>query len=72
MFIGGVLIDTTSINAARINSPGYIQFLKNELEEKNEDILEAATDEPEYYVDNVPSRMNSIHKDYYNKYLPEN
>jgi len=58
MFIGNELIDTVNINATQLNKPGYVEFLKMEMEEKNEDIIDLSNEEPQFFIDTVPSSMN--------------
>jgi hypothetical protein len=58
MFIGEELIDVVSINIAYLHHPGYIQSLKMEMEEKNEDIIDLSEEKPTFFIDNVPSSMN--------------
>ena len=58
MFISDVLIDTIEINAVQFSKPGYIEFLKIELQEKNEDIIDLSNEEPQFFIDAVPSSMN--------------
>ena len=58
MFIGPQLIDVIKINQYQFDKPGYIQFLKTEMEEKNADIIDLRNEEPQFFVDNVPSCMN--------------
>jgi hypothetical protein len=59
MFIGKELIDTIRINPAKWNSPGYIDTLKMDMKEENEDIIDLSNDEPEFFIENVPSSMNT-------------
>lgn len=58
MFIGNKLIDEMKINAAQLNRPGYIQTLKMEMEDRNEDIIDLSKEEPQFFIDAVPSAMN--------------
>jgi hypothetical protein len=58
MFISDVLIDTIEINAAQFNKPGYVDFLKMEMQEKNEDIIALSNEQPHFFIDAVPSSMN--------------
>ena len=58
MFIGQNLIDSLPLNLSRMNHPGYIHYLKTELEEKNEDIIELSAEEPVFFIDSIPSRLN--------------
>ncbi|MFL5738762.1 MAG: hypothetical protein ACJ75B_00985 [Flavisolibacter sp.] len=62
MFINGELVDAAQINQERIHLPGYIQFLKSELEEKNEDMIDLSQKEPQFFIDTLPSRMNETVK----------
>ena len=58
MFIGDHCIDTIPINFSKLSLPGYIQYLKNELEEKNKDILDLSEEDPKFFIDTIPSGMN--------------
>ena len=58
MFIGDHCIDTIPINISKLNLPGYIQYLKTELEEKHKDILDLNEEDPKFFIDTVPSGMN--------------
>jgi hypothetical protein len=58
MFIGNRLVDEIKITLAQFNKPGYIQNLKMEMEERNEDIIDLSNEEPEFFIDAVPSVMN--------------
>jgi hypothetical protein len=61
MFIGNEFIDSMKINAAQFNRPGYIQSLKMEMEERNEEIIDLGNEEPTFFIDAVPSSMNTSH-----------
>jgi hypothetical protein len=58
MFLAGQLIDTVRMNTYQLNLPGYIQGLKMEMEERNEDILDLSDEEPTFFIETVPSSMN--------------
>lgn len=58
MFIGNELIDAVKLNALQLSKPGYVEFLKMEMEEKNEDIIDLSSEEPQFFIDTVPSCMN--------------
>jgi hypothetical protein len=58
MLIGNTLIDTININEAQLAKPGCVEFLKMEMEEKNEEIIDLSNEEPQFYIDAVPSSMN--------------
>ena len=59
MFLENKLIDSFPINAYRFHQPGYIAGLRMEMEEKNEHILDLSDEDPEFFIDSVPSSMNS-------------
>ena len=59
MFIGNKLIDAMQINTLQLNMPGYIENLKMEMEEKNEDIIDLSNEEPQFFIETIPSSMNS-------------
>ena len=59
MFIKGELIDTRTINILKLNSSAsYIHSLKMEMEESNEDVIDLSNEEPQFFIDRVPSSMN--------------
>ena len=55
MYINDVLIDSIEINISLLNK---LNLLKQQLEEKHLDIIDLSNDEPEYYIDGLPSRVN--------------
>lgn len=59
MFIGENLIDVAEINLYKINTPGYINSLKMQLEEDNEEIIDLSEEQPQFFIDHVPSVMNN-------------
>lgn len=59
MFLGGQLVDTVNFPAHRLNQPGHIETLKMQMEEKNEDILDLSIEQPQFFIETVPSSMNS-------------
>ena len=62
MFLGEELVDSRRINALKLNTPGYISFLRIEMEEENESIIDLSNEEPQFFLDNVPSQMNNFKK----------
>jgi len=58
MFLDNKLIDSMVINIARFNEPGYMNGLRLEMEEKHEDVLDLSNEEPQFFIDSVPSSMN--------------
>jgi hypothetical protein len=61
MFLGNECIDSRKINAMKLNTPGYIDSLRFEMEERNEGIIDLSNEEPTFYIDTIPSAMN-VHK----------
>ena len=59
MFLENKLVDSLPINGARLNQPGYIESLRLEMEEKNEEILDLSNQSPQFFIDSVPSSMNT-------------
>lgn len=59
MFLGGQLVDSVKFHAHQLNQPGHIEALKMEMEEKNEDILDLSEEKPQFFIETVPSLMNS-------------
>ncbi|HEY0580188.1 MAG TPA: hypothetical protein VGC75_05725 [Candidatus Nitrosocosmicus sp.] len=55
MYINEVLIDSVEINISLLNK---LNLLKQQLEEKHIDIIDLSNDEPEFYIDGLPSRVN--------------
>ena len=62
MFLGEELVDSRRINALKLNTPGYIGLLRIEMEEENESIIDLSNEEPQFFLDNVPSQMNNLKK----------
>jgi hypothetical protein len=60
MFIGQHLVDSIPLNLLQMNNPGYIHSIKNELEEKNEDIIDLSVEKPVFFIDSIPSRLNKV------------
>jgi hypothetical protein len=59
MYLKNELIDSVKINSTQLNKPGYIGFLKSEMEEKNEDIIDLSNEEPQFFIETIPSSMNT-------------
>jgi hypothetical protein len=59
MFLGNTPIDRIPIDAKKISSPGHIAHLKMEMQQRNEDIIDTSTEEPQFFIENVPSSMNA-------------
>ena len=53
------LIDSISVSLQKIAIPGYLEVLKQEMEEKHAVLIKEAPSAPVFYVDHVPSSMNS-------------
>lgn len=66
MFLGSKLVDRVKINASKLNMPGYIEALRMNLEEKNEDIIDLSNEEPHFFIESVPSSMNRPVQSYKN------
>jgi len=58
MFVNGQLIDARVINVLKLSSPGYLHILKMEMEEEHEDIIDLSNEEPQFFIDHIPSSMN--------------
>jgi hypothetical protein len=58
MFIGDSLIDSIPVIFSKITQPGYLEQLREKLEEKHADRLASATEAAVFYIDHVPSSMN--------------
>jgi len=61
MYIGKELIENIPILTKDQYLNGHLQQLKQELEEKHEDIIDLSRQEPEYVIDGIPSRMNVVY-----------
>lgn len=59
MFLNNQLVDTIRVNTLKLHVPGYIESLKMEMEDKNEDIIDLTNEEPQFFIENVPSAMNA-------------
>ncbi|HWJ91923.1 MAG TPA: hypothetical protein VNR87_12470 [Flavisolibacter sp.] len=62
MYINGIPIDSVRVDVTH-PAPGYVNLLKAGLEEKNEEIIDLTNQEPEFFIDTVPSRMNDPRKE---------
>ena len=60
MFIQDKLIDSIPINPFRLSTPAYLFRLQQELEDRNENIIDLTNQEPEFFLDHVPSGMNRV------------
>lgn len=60
MYIGDKLIDMETINLSQLNAPGYIASIRAQMEENYEDIIDLSKEEPKFFIDEVPSRMNAF------------
>lgn len=58
MFIAEQLIGSVEINAFELNSPGYIDSLRIQLQEDSEEILQPGEEKPQFFIEHIPSRMN--------------
>ena len=58
MFIGNSLIDSIPVLFSKITQPGYLEQLREKLEEKHADQLATGNGTPVFYIDRVPSSMN--------------
>lgn len=58
MFLEEKLIDVVKIDAFKLNSPGYINSMKEKLKDDNEDILELTQEKPQFFIDHFPSTLN--------------
>lgn len=59
MFLGEQLVDAVKFPAHQLNQPGHIEALKMQMEEENEDILDLSEEQPQFFIETVPSSMNS-------------
>jgi len=59
MFMAGELIDVVQIDLYKINSAGYINSLKIQLEENNAELIDLSEEEPQFFIEPVASAMNN-------------
>jgi len=58
MYIKDRLIDTVPVSFKKIATPGYLEGLKIELEEKHAAVINSSGEQPVFFVEHVPSSMN--------------
>jgi hypothetical protein len=58
MYVGGIPVDSILVDVNQIHSKSYINLLKLDLEGKNEDIIDLSNQEPQFFMNTIPSRMN--------------
>jgi hypothetical protein len=56
MFIRNKMIDSIGINPTELGIPSYLYKLQLRLEERNEEILEMSEEEPEFFMEGIPSK----------------
>lgn len=56
MFLNAQLIDTIPVNPEQLSVPSYIYRLQMVLEERNEEILDLTRYQPQFFIDQVPSK----------------
>lgn len=59
MYLKNELVDSAKINPTQLNKPGYVDFLRSEMKEKNEDIIDLSDEEPQFFIETIPSSMNT-------------
>jgi hypothetical protein len=63
MLVGNDLIDLLPVDFNNLLIPGYLEGLKQQLEEKHAGFIKSSLSRPLFFVDNVPSSMNQKNKD---------
>ena len=58
MFIAGHLVATLPVDAFRLHVPGYINHLCEEMQEDHDDLIDLSKEQPQFFIDTLPSRMN--------------
>ena len=58
MFIGNNLIDSVPVSFSQIRKPGFLEGLTGKLKLKHEELIQAASETPLYFIEHVPSAMN--------------
>jgi hypothetical protein len=58
MFLNGSLLAIAPINSSITSLRGCVENIMLDLEEKYEDVIDASGEEPQYFLDNIPSSMN--------------
>lgn len=56
MSINGIVIDSRPLPLLKTCSEPYLQGLRKEMEEANEDIIDLSRKKPEFFIDEVPSQ----------------
>jgi hypothetical protein len=60
MFIGENLVDSLPVSRTQLVIPGFIRTLKNELEERNAEIIDLTEETPCFFIDTIPSRIHTV------------
>jgi vacuolar-type H+-ATPase subunit D/Vma8 len=60
MIVDGKPVDSVPLSNNELQSPGWMDQMKATLEEKNEDIIDLSRQEPQFFIDALPSRMNDF------------
>jgi hypothetical protein len=60
MFIEETFIDELPVSFDKITLPGYLEALKETLEEKHFLLINSTPKKPYFFVDNVPSLANTL------------
>ena len=50
MVIDNTIIETKVLNHIHLSTGGYLQGLKNDMLERNEDIIDLTQKQPEFYI----------------------
>jgi len=59
LMIGDTVIDSIPYNSDRLNDGPYLESLKESLLENNRDEIESSFQNLVFFIDHVPSKMNS-------------
>jgi hypothetical protein len=60
MAIGNKVIDSIAITPSKLGNREYIAGLRNQLEERNREMLEKQIYQAVFFIESVPSRLNKF------------
>jgi len=57
MFLNGKLVDSVTINASHLR---VLHAVQQKMEDKHSETLELSNEEPQFYVEGISSKMNTV------------
>jgi hypothetical protein len=60
MVIGNKVIDFITISPSKLGNREHIAGLRNQLEERNKELIEKQVYQPVFFIDGVPSKLNKL------------